>query len=723
MRQSKFLFLATFALLTIGLAPAVGAAGAFANPAFERQWRQGEALAPNFWGPLANATEGITEPYREAPNGQRLVQYFDKGRMELAGGQVTNGLLATELTTGQMQLGDATFQFMAPPAIPIAGDPDNPGPTYDGLFRNAGSVFAPADRRIGASVQFAIAPDGTPQSLAPGAGAGPLAMAAFDDPTRHNVAQAFLDYRNRVGLLTIGYARTEPFQTTVRVAGQSRQVMVQVFERRILTYNPANDEAFRVEMGNIGQHYHQWRHGAAQSTLTTGIWAWQRTQMSDGAVIQPTDPSKYTLQFNADGSLAIQADCNRVVGQYTATSAGQLTITLGPTTTAACPPGSLDQRYLQQLGDVVTYVTRNGKLYLNIKFDSGNMEFAPMSAAPSLAGTMWSWTETQMSDGAVTTVARPADYTIQFNADGTAAIKADCNNVRATYTTGSNQELTLTLGPTTLIACPPDSQDQLFREQLGNVATYTMRDGDLYLALKFSSGIMHLVPVKPTSLTSTTWIANGINNGRGGVQSLVDGTEVTATFGADSTVTGSAGCNRFNGNYTVTGSAIKIGALATTRMACPEPVMTQEAAFLAAMQNATVYSITGDRLELRDNDGALQVGFAAKSTAAVTGTVTYVQRIALVSGSVVTVRLQDTSRADAPAVLIGEQVITTTGQQVPIPYAVTYDPKAIDQRLTYTVRATINDPSGRLIFTSTTAIPVITRGAPTSGVEIVVQPV
>jgi heat shock protein HslJ len=378
MQHLRFLLLAIVALLTIGLAPSAGAAAAFANPAFERQWREGEALAPNFWGPLANATEGMNEPYREAPNGQRLVQYFDKGRMELTGGQVTNGLLATELTTGQMQLGDATFQFTAPPAIPIAGDPDNPGPTYDGLFRNAGVVFQPADRRIGASIQFTIAPDGTPQNVAPGAGAGPTAIASYDDATRHNVAQAFLDYRNRVGLLTIGYARSEPFQTTVRVAGQSRQVMVQVFERRILTYNPANTEAFRVEMGNIGQHYYQWRHGTAQPgpALAGTSWTWQRTQMSDGAVIQPTDPSKYTLAFNADGTVAILADCNRVAGTYTATSAGQLTITLGPSTLAACPPGSLDQRYLQQLGDVATYVTRDGKLYLNIKFDSGTMEFA-----------------------------------------------------------------------------------------------------------------------------------------------------------------------------------------------------------------------------------------------------------------------------------------------------------------------------------------------------------
>jgi hypothetical protein len=63
------------------------------------------------------------------------VQYFDKGRMELTNGAITNGLLASEIIKGQIQVGDATFQQKASPAIPIAGDPDNPGPTYAQLNR------------------------------------------------------------------------------------------------------------------------------------------------------------------------------------------------------------------------------------------------------------------------------------------------------------------------------------------------------------------------------------------------------------------------------------------------------------------------------------------------------------------------------------------------------------------------------------------------------------
>ncbi len=250
-------------LLSLWLAALpIRAASAFANPAFEAQWKQGEALAPNFWGPLANAKEGQQEPYKEAPSGSRLVQYFDKGRMELTSGTVTNGLLATELTTGQVQIGDSAFQPMPSPAIPIAGDPDNPGPTYAQLNGKDKALFDGAPRQTGNFPWVAVSPSGDLSASAVVA-SGPTVFALFDDRTRHNVPKAFAEYRERVGMLTIGLAIAEPFFATVKVAGEQKRVLVQVFERRVLTYTDSNPVAFRVEMGNIGQHYARWRYGGA----------------------------------------------------------------------------------------------------------------------------------------------------------------------------------------------------------------------------------------------------------------------------------------------------------------------------------------------------------------------------------------------------------------------------------------------------------------------------
>jgi putative lipoprotein len=106
----------------------------------------------------------------------------------------------------------------------------------------------------------------------------------------------------------------------------------------------------------------------------------------------------------------------------------------------------------------------------------------------------------------------------------------------------------------------------------------------------------------------------------------------------------------------------------------------------------------------------------------VTGTVTYVLRSALPPTAVIEVQLQDVSKMDAPAEVISTQTIEAQGKQVPFRYILKYDPARIDPAHRYAVRATIKD-GDKLLFTSTQAYPVITNGAPTRGVEIVVEPV
>jgi hypothetical protein len=238
------------------------AASSFADPKFQQQWEQGEAITPNFWGPLSAARDGQQEPYKEAQGGKRLVQYFDKGRMELTNGTVTNGLLATEIIKGQIQVGDGLFEAKDPPAIPMAGDPDNQAPTYAQLTTKAASLLAPATAKVGQVTTAAISTTGdltTMQGDDPSASSA-TQIAAFDAPTQHNVPGAFNDYRQQAGLLTIGYAISEPFLAMVKVGGTPKRVMVQAFERRILTYTSANPIDFRIEMGNIGQHYYRWRY-------------------------------------------------------------------------------------------------------------------------------------------------------------------------------------------------------------------------------------------------------------------------------------------------------------------------------------------------------------------------------------------------------------------------------------------------------------------------------
>ena len=102
---------------------------------------------------------------------------------------------------------------------------------------------------------------------------------------------------------------------------------------------------------------------------------------------------------------------------------------------------------------------------------------------------------------------------------------------------------------------------------------------------------------------------------------------------------------------------------------------------------------------------------ATPSVAIVTGTVTYRERIALTPNAVVEVKLIDISRADAPAVTIGEHILENPGQ-VPISFEIEYDPSAIDQRFVYAVQVRIME-GDQLAFINDTRYQVITRDSPT----------
>jgi heat shock protein HslJ len=90
------------------------------------------------------------------------------------------------------------------------------------------------------------------------------------------------------------------------------------------------------------------------------------------------------------------------------------------------------------------------------------------------------------------------------------------------------------------------------------------------------------------------------------MQSLIIGTEITSDFDEDGTMTGSAGCNDYSAPYEATEDMISIGMAIRTEMACtdPEGVMEQETQYLASLQDAVVYTIRDDRLEVRDENGS-----------------------------------------------------------------------------------------------------------------------
>ena len=108
----------------------------------------------------------------------------------------------------------------------------------------------------------------------------------------------------------------------------------------------------------------------------------------------------------------------------------------------------------------------------------------------------------------------------------------------------------------------------------------------------------------------------------------------------------------------------------------------------------------------------------------VSGSAAYRQRIAMPPGAVLTVRVEDVSRADAPAPVLAETREPFGARQVPIAFSLNVPSAAIDPRFSYSVRATIT-VDGQLRFTTTRSYAVLTRGA-SNHVDLlldVVQPV
>jgi heat shock protein HslJ len=120
--------------------------------------------------------------------------------------------------------------------------------------------------------------------------------------------------------------------------------------------------------------------GEPRPTAPTAIvgraWRLERIRMMDDTVHVPDPPDGYTLVLRGDGRAEVRADCNRGTASYALSGSA---LTFGPfaTTRAMCPPGSLSDRYLQQLGQVASWMQREGRLHLATRADGAILEFQP----------------------------------------------------------------------------------------------------------------------------------------------------------------------------------------------------------------------------------------------------------------------------------------------------------------------------------------------------------
>ncbi|MFN8497524.1 MAG: META domain-containing protein [Anaerolineae bacterium] len=251
---------------------------------------------------------------------------------------------------------------------------------------------------------------------------------------------------------------------------------------------------------------------------------------------------------------------------------------------------------------------------------------APQTSAPAgsttatLEGPVWKLVSYTDNSGQTVNALPNTNVSAEFKA-GRVNGNAGCNTYFAGYKVDGNK-LTISAAGSTMMACADPAvmaQESMYLQLLGKAATYQISGDTMTISDANGKVILTMKATPAPTLTSNPWSLISYNNGKQAVVGLQPGSEITAVFGPDGKVTGSAGCNTYSAPYTADGNKIKVGAPATTRKACAQPIMDQEAAYLKALQSAATWSIFNGQLNMRTAQDAQAVNYVAGAAAALPG--------------------------------------------------------------------------------------------------------
>ncbi len=393
------------------------------------------------------------------------------------------------------------------------------------------------------------------------------------------------------------------------------------------------EEVSRTAVKGISGGAPQEPLGATAENPLAGT-AWQIVTLNGAA---PADGTQVTLAFNAQDRYSANAGCNTINGGYTVDGE---TITFGSamSTLMLCPKPIMQQeeQFKQALeaatsftleDDTLTIVYGAGEalVFTAQAASSGDAPATGGDQRPPLVGSDWVLTAFN-EGGTATSVVANTTPSLSFAIGDQFRGSTGCNTMSGSYTLAGDV-LTLEVGPLTRRACPPpiSEQETRFLAALAQVSRFEQTDTTLILFYG-SDGQLIFQPITPIdqaepsgptteqSLSDTAWELISFTE-LDAARPLVDDTTITLTFGADGKVNGNAGCNVFNGSYAVDGVGLQFGAgFATTKMACPPPVMDQEQEFLAALAAATTYERNGNVLIIYYGDGSQSLAFQMVGT-------------------------------------------------------------------------------------------------------------
>lgn len=380
------------------------------------------------------------------------------------------------------------------------------------------------------------------------------------------------------------------------------------------------------------------------SPIVGPVWRWTSSQFNNGATQTVDNPNAYTLQFMADGQVQIKADCN-TGGMGFKLNGNNIEFEPIRLTLIACPPGSLDSVFTQQLQTVGSYLTSGSELVLNIQTNTGRMIFtsaqvaAPTSVALETAtpirvtvtpnATVEKQTVTPLPATATPAPNCPGAPTIEFfRADQATIVRGQNTVLRWGQVLGATQvaidhDIGGVAAPGSTIVAPQTT------------TTYTMTATGCGGTVQVPTQVTVLeptgvpptqvppTPIPPTAIpptdvpptdvptsvpdtnfVGTTWRWLGLVAPTGS-QDNRDAARYTILFNADNTLAVRADCNTGNGTYTRNGNALTITLGVVTQVQCEEGSLSQQ--FLSLLQMASTYSIQNQTLSiaLENNNGTM----------------------------------------------------------------------------------------------------------------------
>lgn len=353
--------------------------------------------------------------------------------------------------------------------------------------------------------------------------------------------------------------------------------------------------------------------GGAPAGLGGKVWKWRQYVGYNETKITVPDPANYSLEFFANGTMVVNADCGRATTSFAASDA-VLHIDGVSVSGFRCESPSLMSEFSRMLAYASGYKLEDQQLVINLAMDLGAMVFtsgdpAPQPAETTLPTQLWQWDAHISSTGKAIAPKEHSLYTLALEADGTFSFRADCNLGKGAYAANGNT-LDMSIGAVTTGRCAKDTLSKTFMRFLDDVTGFTVMGDHLYLDVKYDTGVMSFSksdakPVQKTFLEQT-WRWRSFTSEEGERTTNTRLSSYTLTFLPGGRVTVLADCARSMGHYVLDGSRLTLKFPRLINAFCGDKSLADE--FARWVDDVSGFSLERNTLtlNLKYDSGTLQ---------------------------------------------------------------------------------------------------------------------